>query len=190
MTKNKALELLIELTNKQFGHTPTTPSEFDELREDIETKVGSTISLSSIKRIWGYVKYDGFPTASTLNTLARYVDYPGWHEFMMSDLQNSADDSEFLMDSILNTDTLAVGTRLDVRWGSGKMCRMECIGHTRFRVIESSNIKLLADDTFTLHTLSVGHPVYATEIHRSDARIPAYIGAKKGGITILRIENQ
>lgn len=189
MTKKNALELLINLTNKQFGYTPTTPSEFEELRTQVQSVVGTTISLSSVKRIWGYVKSEGFPSASTLNCLARYVGYPSWHDFMMTDLQSNTDDSEFIMDTAINTESLPLGTRCEVRWGSCKMCRMESLGNKRFRVLDSTNIKLLAGDTLTMHTLCVGMPIYASDIDRGDTRIPAYIGAKKGGITILRIES-
>ncbi len=58
----------------------------------------------------------------------------------------------------------------------------------RFRVNGSQNIKLEVGDTFTLHTIIQGLPLYISDIERGDERLPAYIGAKKGGISsILRL---
>lgn len=57
----------------------------------------------------------------------------------------------------------------------------------RFRINSSTNIKLIAGDTFTLHTVCVGHPIYVRDIKRGDTHIPAYIGAKHGGISDIKI---
>ena len=60
----------------------------------------------------------------------------------------------------------------------------------RFRVNEAHNIKLEPGDVFTLHTLSLGHPVYVSDIQRGDRSLPAYIGAKKGGLTSITFRSR
>ena len=185
MEKNNALEALVDITNNNLGYVPSTPSEFNELSLLIQKKTGRSLSLSSIKRIWGYVKYEGFPSVTTLNTLAQYNEFKDWESFMIQSLGNSADDSGFIEESVVNADSLKCGDRLSLGWGSDKSCEIECIGHMRFRVNASKNIKLQAGDKFTLHTLCIGHPLYVCDIERGDARVPAYIGAKKGGVASI-----
>lgn len=85
----------------------------------------------------------------------------------------------------MNADSLKCGDMLVLTWGVDKSCEIECISHMRFRVNSSQNIKLLVGDKFTLHTLCIGHPIYVCDIERGDIRVPAYIGAKKGGITSI-----
>lgn len=191
MEKNLALEALVGITNNNLGYIPSTPTEFNELSRMIQKKTGRSISLSSIKRIWGYVKYEGFPSVTTLNNLAQYNEFKDWESFLMShSTQNSDDDSGFIEKSLINTDSLNVGDRLSLSWNNGKSCEIECIAHMRFRVNESHNIKLEVGDTFTLHTLCVGHPIYVSDIERGDLHVAAYIGAKKGGLsTITHIPN-
>ncbi len=188
MNQDKALAALIELTNTNLGFIPASPSEFDELGAKIQDKVGKTLSLSSIKRLWGYVTYDGFPSSSTLNTLAKFNGFANWQQFMISNLKLDTDDSAFLTDTTLDTASIVPGTCISIKWSSGKGCRMECLGGRRFRVLESANIKLQPNDSFTLFTIAVGVPLYATDIMRGEERIPAYIGAKKGGVSVIVME--
>lgn len=185
MDKNRALETLVNLTNSNLGYVPSTPAEFNDLCRVITKKTGRYISLSSIKRIWGYVRYEGFPSVTTLNNLAQYNGYKDWETFMSGRPPGSNIDSSYLGESVVSTDDLRPGDRLSLTWGIGKACEIEYIGALRFRVIESCNIKLEVGDTFTLHTLSVGHPIYLSDIQRGDRRFPAYIGAKRGGLTAI-----
>ena len=48
------------------------------------------------------------------------------------------------------------------------------------------NIKLQEGDTLTLHIIGIGHPIYAKDIVRGGEHIPAYEGAKKGGLRSFR----
>lgn len=84
MEKNIALEALVEITNNNLGFVPSTPTEFNDLSRLIHKKTGRSLSLSSIKRIWGYVRYEGFPSLTTLNTLAQYNGFKDWETFKLS----------------------------------------------------------------------------------------------------------
>ncbi|MDE5568917.1 MAG: hypothetical protein K2I89_08655 [Muribaculaceae bacterium] len=186
MDKNIALETLVEITNQNLGYVPTTPTEFLDLTVEIERKTGYSISLSSIKRIWGYVRYEGFPSVTTLNNLAQYNGFRNWEAFLSSKTFNRlSEDSGFFEESIVNPIDLNPGDRLMLSWGKDKSCEIECILPMRFRVIRAENIKLEAGDIFTLHTLCLGHPIYISDIVRGEVRLPAYIGAKKGGLTSI-----
>ena len=188
MDKNIALESLILLTNNNYGHVPTTPVEFNALCHDILQKTGKQISLSSIKRLWGYVKYDGFPSITTLNTLAHYNGFRDWETFRTkSSGKYLNQDSSFLNDSVINSEMLNIGDHLILSWSFDKQCEIECIAPSRFRIVATNNIKLQPDDTLTLHSVSVGLPLYITHIERNGLSLPAYIGAKKGGITSIEI---
>ena len=186
MEKNIALETLVEITNNNLGYIPTTPTEFNELSRQIEKKTGRSISLSSIKRIWGYVRYEGFPSVTTLNNLAKYNGFKDWNAFLSSKtVTRLNEDSGFFEESVVNPVDLKPGDRLLLKWGKDKSCEIECTLPMRFRVKKSHNIKLEAGDVFTLHTLCLGHPIYISDIVRGDTILPAYIGAKKGGLTSL-----
>jgi hypothetical protein len=57
-----------------------TNEDFEELSGRIFAKTSVRLSVSTLKRIWGKVKYDHSPTTATLNTLARYAGFEGWRD--------------------------------------------------------------------------------------------------------------
>jgi hypothetical protein len=55
--------------------------DFEALSRRIfkETKV--SLSVSTLKRVWGKVRYEGNPNTATLNALAQFVGYEDWRTF-------------------------------------------------------------------------------------------------------------
>ncbi|SHF43106.1 hypothetical protein [Pedobacter caeni] len=60
--------------------------EYEELSQKIFDKTQVQLSVSTLKRIWGKVKYTSFPSLVTLNALARFADYNSWREFKLSQI--------------------------------------------------------------------------------------------------------
>lgn len=58
--------------------------DFEKLSSAIEDKTHVVLSITTLKRIWGKVKYDHSPTLTTLNALARFLDYEDWRSFTKS----------------------------------------------------------------------------------------------------------
>lgn len=186
MGKNDAIEALVRITNENLGYAPTTPSEFNDLLRRIQKVTGDSLSLSSIKRLWGYVKYNGDFSQTTLNILARFNGMKDWESFKESIEKEvtvtNDDDSGFHSDTMIDTGKYKPGDRFQLGWNDGKGCEMECVDHMRFRVVKSTNIKLKEGDIVTLHTLCIGHPIYVSDINRGDLHFASYIGAKKSGL--------
>jgi hypothetical protein len=57
-----------------------TNEDFEGLSDRIFAKTSVRLSVSTLKRIWGKVKYDHSPTTATLNALARYAGFEGWRD--------------------------------------------------------------------------------------------------------------
>lgn len=55
--------------------------DFEELSDLITTATGGTLGATTLKRVWGRVRYDSTPRQHTLNTLARYVGASDWRAF-------------------------------------------------------------------------------------------------------------
>lgn len=185
MEKNKALESLIQISNNNLGFIPSTPAEFNNLSTIIFEKTKSRISTSSIKRLWGYVSYDNFPSRTTLNILARFNDFKDWDSFRQEieyDKANTGSTSAFIDGSLVNASLLNIGDVIVLKWAEEKECTMEYISYLRFKVLDSKNIKLLPDDTCTLSSVCIGLPLFISNIQRGNLIIPGYVGAKTGGI--------
>lgn len=187
MEKQKALESLVQICNSNLGFIPTTPAEFNELSARIFLKTKQRISVSSIKRLWGYVKYENFPSRTTLNILARFNDFKDWETFQQEISFDHKDSSSGFVDgSLVNANALNIGDKISVKWEPNKGCILEYISYLRFKVLESENIKLLPDDTCTINSICIGLPLFVSNIQRDGIIIPAYIGAKSGGVTEIK----
>jgi hypothetical protein len=55
--------------------------DFEKLGELIFQKTGTLLSITTLKRIWGRVKYNSSPTIATLNTMARYAGAEDWRTY-------------------------------------------------------------------------------------------------------------
>lgn len=191
MEKNVALQNLLNLTNQNLGFTPRTPSDFNILAMLIERKTEAKISISSLKRLWGYVNYKNFPSPNTLNILSRFNEYYDWESFLReNDIMTENDISEYLTDSIVYADSLLPGDVIAVEWYKDKGCVIEYISDHRFRVLEAENIKLEPEDVLTIHSICVGLPLSASDILRNDRTIPGYIGAKNNGIMTINFRQR
>jgi len=56
-------------------------TDFEKLNELIFEKTGVNISISTLKRVLGKVRYDSIPTTTTLNTLVQFAGYESWRCF-------------------------------------------------------------------------------------------------------------
>lgn len=84
----KCLQLIEE--KLQWGDATNWHNDvFLELSEKIRDETSVLLSPTTLKRVWGRVKYNSAPSISTLNTLAQFAGYNNWREF-----KNSLEDKE------------------------------------------------------------------------------------------------
>ncbi|MEP7323791.1 MAG: hypothetical protein ABI761_17830 [Saprospiraceae bacterium] len=57
--------------------------DFEKLSNEIESKTTVLLSVTTLKRLWGKIKYDHDPSLTTLNTLAQYLRYEDWRTFKL-----------------------------------------------------------------------------------------------------------
>lgn len=61
---------------------PVTPSAFDRLILLIKGETGQDISLSTMKRVWGYIQSPHTPSNAILSILARFVGFKGRDDYV------------------------------------------------------------------------------------------------------------
>lgn len=81
MENNQYIELLKGEVLRRFGRTLDAPTDYDLLSLDVSEVTGDSLSVSTLKRLYGYDKRSTMPRPSTLSTLSRYVGYAGWSDF-------------------------------------------------------------------------------------------------------------
>ncbi|HEY2581176.1 MAG TPA: hypothetical protein VGI43_05200 [Mucilaginibacter sp.] len=93
MEKEKQLLALCRILIEQsldWGESSIwSNNDFEQLSENIFDKTHVQLSVSTLKRIWGKVRYENFPTSATLNALARFLDYDSWRDFRQKNQDNA-----------------------------------------------------------------------------------------------------
>ena len=76
------ITLLRQLVEESADHKIATSTDFIFLSGEIQGRLKETLSVSTLKRIWGYV--DGYASVrpSTLDILARFVGFSDWETFV------------------------------------------------------------------------------------------------------------
>jgi hypothetical protein len=75
---------LIETRLNRGESVDWTTYDFEQLSEAILEVTGVTLSVTTLKRIWGKLPYNNIPATTTLNTLAQFSGYKDWREFKSS----------------------------------------------------------------------------------------------------------
>ena len=55
--------------------------DFERLSQLISQETGIVLSVTTLKRLWGKIKYDSKPNSSTLDALAKFVGAKNWRSF-------------------------------------------------------------------------------------------------------------
>ncbi len=81
---SRALERIETLFNRGASDNWTT-YDFEKLSEAIFDRTQVRLSVTTLKRIWGKLKYDSAPTLTTLNTLAQFAGFVDWRDFKQNE---------------------------------------------------------------------------------------------------------
>ena len=176
---------------KHIGQVLLSPSDFQRLIQQIWNQQHAILSLSTIKRLWGYVDGNGLPRLSTLNTLSQFVGYADWNEYLVALEQRGGNESAIFQGEGISTAMLQTNDKIEVCWQPNRRCVFRYLGDNQFVVEESINAKLHRGDLFNAATFIVGHPMYIDNLLCSDGSRSSYVAGKRHGLTSVNlIKNQ
>src|SRR4030095_12779515 len=78
------LQLYIQLVEQKLNWRTADEwrnYEFTELSEKILDATNVNLSATTLKRIFGKLKYESLPSSATLNALAAFLGYTSWMDF-------------------------------------------------------------------------------------------------------------
>ena len=144
---------------KQLAQTFHSPADFQWLIHQIWDKQHTILSLSTIKRLWGYVPSNGVPRLSTLNTLSQFLGYANWNAYLVALEQRGGNESAMFQGEGISSSALQPNDRIEVCWQPNRKCVFCYLGNNQFVVEESKNAKLHIGDRFSAATFMVGNPM-------------------------------
>ena len=162
------------------GRKIVSPRDFDFLSRQIEGYTQESVSVSTLKRMWGYVACSCKPSKFNLELLSRMVGYPSWEAFVES--KDAVASSRFFIKSKLIADALDRGDQVRLTWQPGRIVTIEYMGNDCFKVLESQNSKLTSGDTFTCHQFVADEPLYLSNLNHPGIPPCNYVAGQNGGI--------
>lgn len=84
MSKEQSFEHLRNAIETAIGRKMKSPRDFDFLAQAVFDKLHQSISVSTLKRFWGYIPHNSTTRSSTLDLLAQFIDYEDYDHFCTS----------------------------------------------------------------------------------------------------------
>ncbi len=178
---------LRELVERRFGAGVNTPAEFNRLNDDIGARIGVSLSVSTLMRVWGYVASAARPNASTLNTLARYAGYRDFKQFVVNSGTDRDASEDVVSPRISVLEELAVRDRVRITWQPDRECVVRYLGGGQFVVELAQATKLHPGDTFTCALIIDGEPLYLDNLVRAGNAPVAFVCGKRGGVRFEKL---
>ena len=182
------LQTLLTEVEKKFGRALECTNDFRVLAALLEYECKELVSVSTLKRLWGYVSQQTTPRESTLDVLSRFVGYKDFSDFRMSQFGKLDDTSGYLDASFISARDVPESGRLIVCWEPNRMLRLRRVGEQDWEICDSYNSKLQAGDRFEAACFFKGLPLLLPAVIRSGQTLPAYIAGKKNGLSKVSLE--
>lgn len=180
MNDNK-LQQLLRATEQALGQRVVTPRDFKALSERLTERLDTGLSVSTLKRLWGYVPNGFSPSTYTLNILSRFVGYDDWEQFC--DERPAIPPSDPILVQRLNVaDALSPGDRVRLTWAPDRECVIRYEGKLHFIVEQSAGTRLSAGDTFMCGLIIDGEPLYLDDLKHNGSRAMAYVCGQVSGV--------
>ena len=181
--RHKDTETLREDVEKAFGKRLCTPRDFELLRERIYEQQRVVIGLSTLMRLWNYVEGNVKPRKSTLDILAQFLGYRDFADYSHVTLPEDSSDSNAIMSQGISvSEQLTQGDRLELTWRPDRVCVIEYMGGSLFRIITAEKTHLHVGDTFSCESIIEGEPLYLDNLHHDEMPPMRYVCGKRAGI--------
>lgn len=177
------ITLLRQLTEESADHRIETSNDFIFLSGEIRGRLNVNLSVSTLKRLWGYV--DGYASVrpSTLDILARFVGFPDWETFVSDYCEvEGVQSSHRVMGESLFAKDLSVGDNVEIRWNPNRRLLLNYLGDNMFTITESENAKLKAGDRFLCQRFILNQPLFV-DVLSDDGQAAVFVMGNKGGLT-------
>lgn len=173
------------------GRKMQTPKDFDLLAVRIYERTNILLSVSTLKRFWGYVAKDdegrGEMRQTTLNVFATYVGFADWDAFCNRKDSGEIETSNlFYGQKQVTTDKLQPGDTLTIMWKPDRCVTVRYSGNDVWVVTESRNSKLSVGDTFKCHLFVEHQPLVLADLVHDGLPPCGYVCGKTGGITFQK----
>ena len=176
---------VIELLKRKSGNDLHLPADCELLSLDIQGKTGVRIGATTLKRLLGFAQDERTPHASTLDAIARYLGYAHWEELAKIEDQGNSDFNS--SDDEVRSADLQVGKVVEIAYLPDRVVTLRYLGNNRYKVEQSQNSKLQADDEVEILNFVLHHPLLVVQVWRNGESLGQFTGGRVSGLSSIKV---
>ena len=158
---------------EQYGSKIRYSRDCDALSANIFDKTKQTVSGSTLKRLFGFVKGTQEPRTYTLDMIAEYLGYNSYDELLKEFNDNSNSEFNQLQEIIANT--IKKGQKIRFNYEPNREVIIECTDKKIFKVIKSVSSKLKLNDSIKFTNIVRSYPLFISEVIRENQNLGQYV---------------
>ena len=175
---------IIERIEARHGHKLHYNNDCNALSEHIFEVTGERLSVSTLKRMFGFVSLEVEPRKSTMDIIAQFIGYPNY-ELLINDIGKDTKISQFSDIEEVITSDLKEGSQIKITYDPNRILILTYLGNEYFIVNKSLNSKLCKGDKIRVSHFVKGFELIVSDVIRDNTSIGSYRAAKSGGLTSI-----
>lgn len=173
-----------EKIEAKYGKRIRYSKDCDALASDILHQTKQSISGSTVKRLFGFVKSTQEPRIYTLDVIAVYLGYGSFDE-LIGHLVNRPEAEKKLTE--LTSDKIDKGQKVKLQYDYGKELIIECTDDLIFEVLNCTGKHLHAHDVISFGQIQLSYPLFFSEVKRYEKSIGSVTIGQVSGITNIEL---
>ena len=176
-------EIIKHKIEQKAGQRIRYSRDCEILSEKILSECKSSVSSSTLRRLFGFVKSTKQPRPYTLDILANYIGYGTWDE-LLSSLNNKSTANKEIKE--LKPTALKSGQKFELTYKPDTGLVIEYLGKYQFKVHAAKNSRLKPGEVFKTSIIMLHHPLFILDIEGSAGKEGRIVEAKISGITSIK----
>lgn len=183
------------ISSAHLNGNPQSNKDYEIIKADIQDTLGESLGVNTLKRMFGQVNDGVKPTKTSLNIIARYLNYSDWDTYEDAILNGgdclfSPNNDNSDSHSYICSDYLKVGTVIDIKYEPEQHTTFFYEGKNQFKTIFTTSKQLKENDILDIREFHVGSMLVAHNIIRDSKPLNQGIKLARlsGGISYLRIK--
>ena len=175
---------LRSLLEARSGHSMQSAADCEWMAMDIKSKLHDGPSVTTLKRLLGFLPDDKQHRDSTMSFIAHYLGYKNNTELQQALTKCASDFGT--NDGVLENSQLETGDHVEIAYQPDRTITFEYEGDDRFLVTQSINSQLQPDDEVVIRQFAIGFPLLADNVVRNGKSLGSYTAGKIGGLTSIK----
>lgn len=174
-----------QLLEKRLGRAIHRPADCEMLALDIESVTGQHIGVNTMKRLLGFKSDDREPRLTTLDIIARYLDFDNWDTLKALDSRSNSDFG--ISPDGLQASDIPVGQTVSFSYLPDRHVTLRRLHDDVFEVTASKNGKLEVGDKVRASNFMLHYPLPITSVVRNGEDLGSLLLGKVSGLTSVSV---